>query len=202
MANPSNRGIGTGTAQIFDTSNVDNAINRLADIKFRKDAMYGEGQAKQQAKEEAAIAELRGEFKDYDTTKLRLPDVPVFQEKKNNILKKYDGQWGKILNGDPQLANEYRRDMDDIKRLIAKSVDTKVKAQKHMDEIKGNPLYSEDYVRNYEQKYTQPEYVYDEDLRAGNLSRDQIRPDFMNNLSGLFVDEGQELYDINKMRYH
>jgi len=198
MANPTNTGIGTGSAQIFDTSNVDNAISNLANIKFKKDAMYGEGQAKQQAKKQAELAEIQGEFKDFDRTKLRLSDYDLFTEKKNNLLKKYDEQWGKILNGDPKLANEYRRDVDDIHRLISRSVDTKGKVIEHLKLIEGNPLYSKAYVDKFKIMATTPDWNFEEALRNGELGRDQIRPDFMNNLSGLFVDKGQELYDVTK----
>jgi len=198
MANPTNTGIGTGSAQIFDTSNVDNAISNLANIKFKKDAMYGEGQAKQQAKKQAELAEIQGEFKDFDRTKLRLSDYDLFTEKKNNLLKKYDGQWGKVLNGDPKLANEYRRDVDDIHRLISRSVDTKGKVIEHLKLIEGNPLYSKAYVDKFKIMATTPDWNFEEALRNGELGRDQIRPDFMNNLSGLFVDNGQELYDVTK----
>ena len=201
MANPSNRGIGTGTAQIFDTSNVDNAINRLADIKFRKDAINAQGRAKAEEEKAGAVAELQGQFKDYDTNKLMLADVPEFQLKVQNINKKYDGNWGKILKGDPALANQYRSDIDEVKRFIARSVDSKPKAQAHLKQIEGNPLYSDEYKASYVERATSPNYNFDEDSRNGNLARDVARPDFMNNISGLFVGDGNELYDKKQVSY-
>lgn len=195
MANPSNRGIGTGSAQIFDTSRIDDAMNRLAGIKANKDAMYAEGQEKARQQKDKAIAELQGQFADYDTNKLLLADVPEFQLKVQNINNKYDGKWGDILKGDPQLANQYRADLDEVKRFIARSVDAKPKAQQHLKEITGNPLYSENYKKSYIERATAPGYNFDEDLRNGLLSRDTVRPDYINNLGSLFQGKGSELYD-------
>ena len=195
MGVPSNKGINTGSAQVYDISRTGAAFDKFFSDKNKKSEAQRKAGEAAKLKKDAAIKELSGEYSDYDVNKLQISDVDAFQAMISDLHKKYDGEWGGILNNDPEVSNAYRNDIANIKKFAATSIDSKPQAQDFAKEIAGNPLYSDEFQENFSKNYGTPGFDFNRELSEGNLKRDVARGDFYKNMNSLFVNKGDELYN-------
>jgi hypothetical protein len=156
MAAPTSVGIGTGTAQVIDTTPVAEAFLQYGQEKAKKAEL-----AKKQAQNELLA------LKDKQGWAIR--DAQEYQNAYNQILNKYEGQWEQVYN-DPAKMNEYLSDMAAYKSLIDNSNEQK-ELMKGVTQIYSNEknkdpnerYYSDEQLAKYEDVMTNPKYLYDRD---------------------------------------
>mgnify|MGYP003648461158 CR=1 FL=1 len=202
MANPGNKGAGTGTAVLKDYS----GLNRATSDFFKG---YKADAEKAKAKKDAAsaakgkaLAELRGDFGDYDTSKMRESDKDAAVAMNEDSMSKFSGHWGDILNGDPEWSNLYREEMNKNKIFISNSVESK-------QEMKD--LYSTinepDSGYSPEKKKQMEEYMLAtgstmKGMKDGNLyAQDVVVGEPLKRMDAAFLDSGTELYTVKKGSY-
>jgi len=121
MKNPTNKGVGTGTAVVrnYDTLNsaTSNFFKGLGD-KVDKDNLKKEKDA---IKKQAMVDQLSGKLGEYDPTKMRIADKDAALKMYNGIVNKYKGKYGEMLGGNPALTNEYNNDIARMKIFISDS---------------------------------------------------------------------------------
>ena len=136
--NPTSKGVGSGTAVLHDYSIINNATSKLFDnLRADRDAGAKKKDAAK-AKQEAAEKQLRGELGDYDSSKIRIADRDSSLEMYQAIMRKYEGRYGDMINGDPEVSNQYRQDIGNLKNYMANSADSKAEF-KAMDKAMNEP---------------------------------------------------------------
>ncbi len=129
MANPGNKGVGTGTAVLFDPTQINKSTAKVFDDIGQA---YKEKRARgdvEKAKRSKAEAEAEGRLGEYDPTKLRISDADPAKNMYLAIKKKYAGHYGDVLKGSPEWANAYAEDIANFKNFVAKSASTKSEMQ-------------------------------------------------------------------------
>lgn len=175
MANPVSKGIGTGAAQVYDYSRIDNAMNNAFRSMAAKDAA---AEAKKEAKEEAkkkAEAKLRGDLK-FDTSKIKDPDKPVVTEMVKTAFSEMDGHWEDIANGDPEWTNKYIELTSGIKNYISNSANEKINEDNLFKTMNAgtNTGYSEDAKNKLIEAMATPGFFAGQFNDSGLLRRDQV----------------------------
>lgn len=188
-------GIGVGSAQIFDTSRVDRAMYNAFDVMNRKKALSDKEKKQQEEAEKIAINEIEGKYDKFDPKTVRSRDVPVIMNAMGELNKRYSGNWQKVLQGDPEWANNYAKDIASINNLIGVSSEAKPLQKKYMDEINANPLISEEKKKEALESLTGVGLDINDWVNQGWTVRDEERPDFYNNINSLFVGDDDVLYD-------
>jgi hypothetical protein len=125
MGNPTSKGVGSGTAVIHDNSLLTDTMaetfrNIRGDVKENK-----KKKAAAESNRQKALGELSGAFGDYDTSKMREADKEAAVKMNEDGYKMFDGNWDKVLNGDPYWSNLYREQMNKQKIFISNSVESK-----------------------------------------------------------------------------
>jgi hypothetical protein len=198
--NPTSKGIGTGSAQVFDYSRIDRAMANMFDTIGKKDAAAALKADEQQAKDEKAIAELSGKLGDYDVNNLRTVDVDSAVKMTNDSLKKYNGHWKEILNGDPKWSNMYNEDIGNIKKFMAGSINSKEQFKKLYESADSlDSGYSDERKKSIKEYYLKPGATYEEAVELGLTSQDTIVGNPLSRVDDAFRASGDELYDfVNK----
>lgn len=193
--NPTSKGIGTGSAQVFDYSRIDRAMANMFDTIGKKDAAAALKADEQQAKEEKAIAELSGKLGDYDVNKLRTVDVDSAIKMTNDSLKKYNGHWKDILNGDPKWSNMYNEDIGNIKKFMAGSINSKEQFKKLYESADSiDSGFSDERKKAIKEYYLKPGATYEEAVELGLTSQDTIVGNPLSRIDDAFKESGDELY--------
>ncbi len=175
MANPVSKGIGTGAAQVYDYSRIDNAMNNAFRSMAAKDAA---AEAKKEAKEAAkrkAEAKLRGDLK-FDTSKIKDVDKDVVKNMVQTAFSEMDGHWEDINNGDPEWTNNYIELTSGIKNYISSSANEKVKEDNLFKTMNAgsDTGYSEDAKNKLIEAMATPGFFAGQFNDSGLSRRDQV----------------------------
>lgn len=107
--NPLAAGIGTGTAQVFDTSKSEGVYHAQQEQLRKK-------KAEEDKKADLAAAEARGELDKLSDKKLwYMRDSDYMHDTWNQIHDKYSGRWAQMAK-DPKLRAEYEKDVAQFKK--------------------------------------------------------------------------------------
>lgn len=202
MANPKSSGIGTGAAQVYDYSRIDRAMENAFNVVNRKKEKAQDRQDKLDDEKRKAIAQMQGEFGEYDTIKMKRADVQPLIEMIAESNKELDGNWDKVYNGDPYYSNLYKQQTMLHKKFIGDSMDAKTKFQ-DLIKMAGEPDsgYSEDRYNQLLEVSTQPGTTWDTAVNEGITSRDQIIGNIFEKVDGAFLDADTALYDEVQKKY-
>ena len=187
--NPTSKGVGSGTAVLHDYSIINNATSKLFD-NLRADRDAGEKKKDAaKAKQEAAEKQLRGDLGDYDSTKIKESDREVALEMFLALKKKTNGRNADLINGDPEVSNQYARDKGEFKNFLSNSADSKTEfmAQtKAMNEP--NSGFSAEKKAEANKFMTTPGSTVDQAKEQGLFTRDRARNGHLENLKKTFKD--------------
>ena len=195
MANPVSKGIGTGAAQLYDYSRIDNAMNNAFKSMAAKDAA---AEAKKEAKEAAkkkAEAKLRGDLK-FDTSKIKDPDKPVVTEMVKTAFSELDGHWEDIANGDPEWTNKYVELTSGIKNYISNSANEKVNEDNLFKTMNAgtDTGYSEDAKNKLIEAMATPGFFAGQFNDSGLSRRDQVIGNPFTKVDAVFEKGSDVLY--------
>ena len=192
--NPQSRGIGTGAAQVYDYSRIDNAMNNAMNVVNRKKERQADKEDAEQKEKDLALKKLRSDFK-YDTSKIKDVDRAVVEEKVKNLNASMDGNWESVLNGDPKYSNMYRELTSEIKNYIADSADAKKEELALYNKAKEpNSGYSAEAVKNLENLWTTPGITPSMLREQGAYNRDTIIGNIFGKVDDAFHNENTALY--------
>lgn len=130
------RGIGTGTAQIFDTSQSQRAFERGQGIQAKK--RQQDAAARKKAVDDA-IAEVQS-LLDEDVWETR--DRATYQQAYNDLMSQYEGRWQEVYS-DPQVYSELISGVGKVKNLGRRSVEHKELVQPFVKSTYSNPKMQE-----------------------------------------------------------
>lgn len=186
MANPTNAGIGTGAAQVIDTSRLDRAMYNAFETINAKNAASDEEKKAKQAKLEKAAAELRGENK-FDTSHIRVQEYDAITKAARDLTTEFQGQWQDMANGGVAY-NAYRVKADAINKMIAESADMKVAQVQMFTDIQSNELMSDAKKSASLKMITAVGANPDVIRQSGYLNRDEVRADYNLNIKKQFPE--------------
>ena len=202
MANPTSKGVGTGTAVVTDYTGLNNTTaNFFKGLNATRTA-EGIKREKAEARRRKAEEQLEGKLGEYDPSKVREADRELLLQKYNAIKEKYAGRYGEILQGDPALANEYNSDMAMLKNFTYNSADSKDKFQKQYDAmIAPDSGFSQD-KQQQAKEYMMAEGSTLEGMKElGLFTPDTVVGDVFGKMDNLFLDSGKELYKSSEGSY-
>lgn len=193
MKNPTNKGVGTGTAVVrnYDTLNsaTSNFFKGLGD-KVDKDNLKKEKDA---LKKQAMVDQLSGKLGEYDPTKMLIQDKDVALDMYNRIVNKYRGKYGEMLGGNPALTNEYNNDIARMKVFISNSRESVEGFTKHKAAIMApDSGYSPD-LQKKTNDYMSSEGATMEGLNQF-IARDQVIGDPYKDMADKFQDSQSVFY--------
>ncbi len=201
MANPTSKGVGTGTAVVTDYTGLNNTTANF--FKGLNTARTAEDLKKEKAaeKREKAEAELEGKLGDYDPSKVKEGDRELLMKQYNAIKAKYAGRYGEILQGDPALANEFYSDMGMLKNFTYNSADSKEKFRKQYDVmIAPGSGFSEDKFQKAKEYMMSAGSTEEGAKELGLFTPDTIVGDPLERMDGLLGDENK-IFEIKKGSY-
>jgi hypothetical protein len=194
--NPGNTGLGTGTAVVHDYSTVNNAMDNFFRVVNAKDAASAKQRQVDEAKREKALAELRGEVGEFDRSKMREPDKEAALKMANDIRLRYNGKWGDILNGDPEVSNSYHEEIGKLQNFISNSVGSKQKmVDLYKSSLEPDSGYSDERKKQIEDYYTQEGMTYDRMVEDGIVGPDTVIGDPLGRIDEAFGKDTDVLYD-------
>ena len=195
MKNPTNKGVGTGTAVVrnYDTLNsaTSNFFKGLGD-KVDKDNLKKEKDA---IKKQAMVDQLSGKLGEYDPTKMRIADKDIALEMYNGIVNKYRGKYGEMLGGNPALTNEYNNDIARMKIFISDSASSVAGfAAERKAVFASDSGYSPEKQAEVMDYITSPESTMDGYNKLGLGTRDQVIGFPLNDMADKFQDKQSVFY--------
>jgi hypothetical protein len=195
MAKPVSKGIGTGAAQVYDYSRIDNAMNQAFNrINLRTQREEATKAARQQKRDDA-IRSLRGEFGKFDSSKVKEVDKEVIREMVKSGYDQLQGHFEDIHNGDPEWTSKYMDIIGGIKDYISNSADTKTWEENRQKEMeKGG--YSESKFEELADNRNTPGRFINDQMKDGVHKRDQIIGDLWTKIDA--ASEENVMYNMNK----
>jgi len=197
--NPRSAGIGTGAAQVYDYSRIDNAMRDAMGIVSQKRAVAEKRQQELDDEKRKAIQQMRGEFGDYDTTKMKRADVDYLINMVKKSKEQLDGNWDKVYQGDPYYSNLYNEHVMLQKKFIGDSIDSKEKFQAAIKAAEEpDSGFSEAAKERLLKASITENVMWSDAVGQGITTRDQIIGNIFENIDGAFLNSGDELYDIKQ----
>jgi len=172
------RGIGTGTAQIFDTSQSQRAFERGQGIQAQK--RQQDAAARKKAVDDA-MAEVQS-LLDEDVWETR--DRATYQQAYNDLMSQYDGRWQEVYS-DPKVYSELISGVGKVKNLGRRSVEHKDLVLPFVKSTYSNPKMQEyiteegrQAVKNLQtpRALTDPEYFKENWEIANTFATEEINP--------------------------
>jgi hypothetical protein len=191
MANPSNKGIGTGAAQVYDYSRIDRAAENAMKVVGAKQAAI----KNDEAVKDKALRELQGDYGAYDTSNIREADKQPLIDSINEGRKLLNGHWADVVNGDPYWTSVYQNQVMQHKKAIGDSATMKTGMAAHY--IKANESgsgYSPERIKRYDELALTPGVTVNQLKAEGLWGRDQVIGNMLVKADKAFVDKGNELY--------
>jgi len=207
MSIPVSSGIGTGAAQIYDTSRSYNTMGKVLDASA--------GLMEYQQKMAALKKREEQEAKDRDYTKIaalqKLSEVdygnmkPVYADltlkESEEFRNKYAGRYKEILSGDPTVTNEFYKDLNILKSNVAKRVESWGQQKEIISRITKDPAnYKNSQIALAEDLYLNPDVdiskyqsAFGQKLNIGNPFSDAAatyKNIFYKDKSSIKTDEG------------
>jgi hypothetical protein len=202
MANPGSKGVGSGTAVIDDYSRLNQVTDNIF-ANLREDQKANKKQkALDDAKKEKALGELRGDFGEFDTSKMRESDKETAVKMNEDGYKAFEGNWDKVLNGDPYWSNLYREHMNKQKIFISNSVESKTEMKELYSALNepGSGYTTE--KRKAMEDYMLATGSTMKDMKdKGLYAQDQVVGDPLGRMDEAFVAAGNVLYEKKKGSY-
>jgi hypothetical protein len=202
MANPVSKGIGTGAAQVYDYSRIDNAMNNAFQMISNKQERADKAKADKEAAKKKAEAKLRGEWK-FDTTLIRDADIDVVTEMVNGGFNELNDHWEDIINGDPEWTNKFNSMSTNIKNYIANSKKSKEQKDMLLKEWGDGSLtgHSKDQINRFIETDTIPGYFISDMQKDGFYNRDQVVGNPFTKVDKVFLDNTDSLYETVDKTY-
>lgn len=198
MANPTNKGVGTGSAALYDYSVLNTATDKffkgLGDNIDKKKLE----KAKSDAKQKKINDQLAGKLGDYDPTKLRVADQDKAFGMYQGVKNKWNGRYGEISK-DPQLANEYAEDMAKVKTFMGNSANS---VKGFADQFVAINLVDSGFSKEKKKEavaYFESEgATVDEAKKLGFWTRDMVTGDTLGKMDAAFANKGDVLYKMSQ----
>jgi hypothetical protein len=201
MANPVSKGIGTGAAQVYDYSRIDNAMNNAFQMISNKQERADKAKADKEAAKKKAEAKLKGEWK-FDSSKVKDADKDVIIEMVNSGFNDLDGHWEDIMNGDPEWTNKFNSLSMGIKNYISSSADTKVFEDNFLKDInKPDSGYSDAKKEELMNGIASPGNFMSKYNETGLINRDQVIGNTFTKVDKVFLDNTDSLYETVDKTY-
>jgi len=130
MSIPVSSGIGTGAAQVYDTSRSYNAMGKVLDanadlMEYQNKMAALKKRDEQEAKERdyTKIAALQ-KAAEVDYGNMKPVYVDLTKAEAQAFKDKYAGKYEQILNNNPEIVNEYYKDLANLKANVSKRVES------------------------------------------------------------------------------
>lgn len=164
MSIPVSSGIGTGAAQIYDTSRSYNAMGKVLDanadlMEYQNKMAALKKRDEQEAKERdyTKIAALQ-KAAEVDYGNMKPVYVDLTKAEAQAFKDKYAGKYEQILNNNPEIVNEYYKDLANLKANVSKRVESWEQQKEIIARITKNPeKYKNSQIALGEELYLNPD---------------------------------------------
>jgi len=197
MANPTNKGVGTGTAVVADYG----VLNTVTDKFFKglDDNAANKKLAKDRANliQKKAIDHLSGKLGEYDSSKVLYQDqIPLYELHQKN-RNYWNGEKMAEAMKDPAVMKQYMDTIADEKRQIANSVNS-VKPFEEFYKSMNSPEsgFSTDKKAKVASYLASAGATMAGAKEGGYLARDQVIGSIDTKMDAAFLDKGKVLYDF------
>lgn len=189
MSIPVSSGIGTGAAQVYDTSRSYNAMGKVLDanadlMEYQNKMAALKKRDEQEAKERdyTKIAALQ-KAAEVDYGNMKPVYVDLTKAEAQAFKDKYAGKYEQILNNNPEIVNEYYKDLANLKANVSKRVESWEQQKEIIARITKNPeKYKNSQIALAEELYLNPDTdmskyqsSFGEKLQIGNPFNDAAK---------------------------
>jgi len=181
--NPTSKGVGSGTAVIHDYGAINKATTELFKNIRTDRAEDAKKKESAKAKQDLAAKQLKGELGEYDSSKIRIADRDASLKMYQEIMRKYEGRYGDMINGDPEVSNQYRQDIGNLKNFMANSADSKAEISEKYKAAVQDGRFSQKRLDALLNTKNVVGYTSNDAANAGLFSRDIARKNHVINLS-------------------